>query len=458
MHIHLFGLYSCFLLCLIVYFKYGECATSCFREQPTTATSVARVIQKFDSYYISKVFNHQKRVKRDVAYTIVQNTSNFTSEMANFSYSIYNMTNGGDTNQLTETIANVRLTISNVHHALNLTSTEITNVTGVIESSDFKNNFEDYYIEVENCKVRMEAYLSNPDDVGLIDRMKNCYTIMNAIRGISDIVTGVTLSGTGISLIQVLIDTRQYCNGTEINQMFKYLYGIFVEGCTYLILAEQLKDQATSHVTECDTMIGQIATSMESVYDTCTRDGCSDISANIEDLVTSNRNEGTQTLTQKLSDILPWFKFILLKTEATDFIPTSDIYNKQLLNSVEIAYYSATSHLYIYWSAEVIERCVQDTSTLSTTEYETFRLEIKQANVREITNELNLEVLYLPGQNLEYAIVIGHFPTANLSNTATCVHSVTFPTTLSPSKAALLNLLDILVTLVIVIPLSIVIP
>ena len=289
----------------------------------------------------------------------------------------------------------------------------------LIQQTVFQNRFSTDKTTLQSCSTYLNSYLGNPTGTAEINNLITCTYDMKHARGIGNLITDQTKFSTKNSLLDQIISSDAFCNGTKINEMFKYLYGVYLEGCIAIVTAEQLKFHNTSNVDflECQSFTTQIWDHINSIYKNCTKTSCTVLKSVIE---TTIKDEGNITSAgTELSIAFPWFKFAILSlTDASskgtevscDFVSSFDV-----VTSVGKTYF-------VIWSAEAVEHCVLDTAAISNNNYQLYMFEINKSYIRtdEYFNDLNLEIMVLPG--LENNYVMGYVAFVTSSAAPKCTN------------------------------------
>ena len=193
---------------------------------------------------------------------------------------------------------------------------DVKRMPNVIELSIFQQEVVQIRREINNCYRNFQDYTANPLNLDVQMSVKKCVDIKSYVRETGDILKGDSITFNIGSVYQTLIDKTGYCNGTELNSFFRYVYGLYIKGCASLLLAENLKyPHSAINDTEYTAKLGKFEAEMNRVYlhcgnnYACEPDGDARI---IENIVKQNADLGD--IEHELTLAMPWFYFVLIHT------------------------------------------------------------------------------------------------------------------------------------------------
>ncbi|XP_052078060.1 uncharacterized protein LOC127715999 [Mytilus californianus] len=169
---------------------------------------------------------------------------------------------------------------------------------------------------INSCYTDLIHFLKNPSSLADTDRFLKCYySIMTEVRHIGRILEEKEFSLESPKLFSYIIQQDKYCNGTNIVNTYKYLFGLHFLGCETAVLAEAVKYGNTSRTfsTECLTSIKNIEKHMMSIYSVCTRDTCDRVIGVLKSVIGSHYNKPVERIAGEILVRLPWFFFTVFK-------------------------------------------------------------------------------------------------------------------------------------------------
>lgn len=169
---------------------------------------------------------------------------------------------------------------------------------------------------INSCYIDLTHFLKNPSSLADSDRFLKCYyTIMAEVRHIGRILKEEEFTLESPKLFSYIISHDGYCNGTNIVNTYKFLFGLYFLGCETAVLSEAVKYGNTSRTfsNECLTSIKNIEQHMMSIYSVCTRDSCDRVIGVLESVIGSHYNKPVEKTAGEILVRLPWFYFTIFK-------------------------------------------------------------------------------------------------------------------------------------------------
>lgn len=186
---------------------------------------------------------------------------------------------------------------------------------------------------INSCYTDLIHFLKNPSSLADTERFLKCYySVMAEVRHIGRILEEKEFSLESPKLFSYIIRQDGYCNGTNIVNTYKYLFGLYYLGCETAVLSEAVKYGNTSRTfsSECLTSIKDIEKHMINIYSVCTRDKCDRVIGVLESVIKSHYNKTIERTAGEILVRLPWFSFAIFKFDRNpngrmtpgDFLPS----------------------------------------------------------------------------------------------------------------------------------------
>ncbi|XP_062586792.1 uncharacterized protein LOC134248403 [Saccostrea cucullata] len=272
--------------------------------------------------------------------------------------------------------------LDQMSHDVSQIKAVVQTIPSIIQISVIQKQVAEDEREINNCYLDSLSYLNNPTGSPEIDRMKTCYDKFQYVRDVSRILQGESVTFNQHSLFKEVKLKSGFCNGTEIVNIFKYLYGLFTKGCIAVGLAEQVKFENSTRINdECQSFVPRIFTFIREFYSTCqTFDLCS---------VEKEHNFMLQTISSDVENSIKFFKILFPWYEAT-LIRTSSPLDYEILDSTRTPSVMTVQRGFTYYS--VLWFPVK-TMFLHTNANNVSSFQVKFEGAYEIENGLNLTIV-----------------------------------------------------------------
>lgn len=207
----------------------------------------------------------------------------------------------------------------------------ITSMPHILSISVFQKQVAEDGREIEDCYDSYILHLLNPNASDVTFRLSECYSKFQYLRELGSILTGKSITFNQRSLFQEIISkSAGYCNGTEITNPFKYIFGLYIKGCISISMAEHLKFATSNSVNiGCKQRTSTIFAHFNEIYLKCqNRNPCD---KNKDDTL-MNDIVGEMTELKEIDKALrrqfPWYYFTLITTdkEVTNNVTGTGVY------------------------------------------------------------------------------------------------------------------------------------
>lgn len=164
---------------------------------------------------------------------------------------------------------------------------------------------------ITNCHSNFLLFLEKPTMIAEQDRLIACYDKFGYIREIGNILNDEKVTFSQKPLFDQIIDITTFCNGSRINSVYKYLLGVYVEGCIAVTTAEAIKYNQTSTTFKdiCEKTIKKSQEHLLTIYEKCAAESCDKLKYIVSFL--SNYSD-TNLISKRLNETLPWFHLSVL--------------------------------------------------------------------------------------------------------------------------------------------------
>lgn len=211
--------------------------------------------------------------------------------------------------------ADIQTTLNSINNHLETFNSDINNIEEKVEQllqrldlSVIQNQVAGDRREIKSCHTDFLLFLEQPGNKADSDRLISCYDKFSYTREIGGILNNEKVTFSQKALFDQIIDNSGYCNGTEIINVFRYLFGIYIDGCNAITAAESLKYNATSTTLkdECTTTINSTKTFFSTLYELCSAQSCTDFE---QPLVSVLRETDINISIDIFNETFPWFHF-----------------------------------------------------------------------------------------------------------------------------------------------------
>ncbi|CAC5380046.1 unnamed protein product [Mytilus coruscus] len=177
-----------------------------------------------------------------------------------------------------------------------------------IDLSVIKNQVATDKREISNCFADFSLFLQNPSSKAEQDRLKQCYSKFSYVSQIGHILSNNELTFMQQPIFNQIIKLTGYCDGGRIQDVFGYLLGLYIEGCTALITSEMLMygNESVETKDECRRTIQTARINLNDILKKCERESCEKY---IPVLTYALKSDQVSTIKSKLKSSFPWFNW-----------------------------------------------------------------------------------------------------------------------------------------------------
>lgn len=229
---------------------------------------------------------------------------------------IIRLFNGDDEDENKEMMNKILSQLNTLSRLQEETLVFLQNLENKINLIVLKNQIATSSKVINSCHIDLTHFLKNPSSLADRDRFLKCYySIMAEVRHIGRILKEEEFTLESPKLFSYMIHQEGYCNGTNIVNTYKYLFGLYFLGCETAVLSEAVKYGNTSRTfsNECLTSIKNIEKHMMSIYSECKRDSCDRVVGVLESVIGSHYNMPIERTAGEIMVRLPWFYFTIFK-------------------------------------------------------------------------------------------------------------------------------------------------
>lgn len=167
-----------------------------------------------------------------------------------------------------------------------------------------------------------------------------------------------------------------YCDGEGIQDVYGFLLGLYIEGCSAVITSEVLTygNISTTYKDECKTTIQTTNDTLNEIF--CQMESCNKF---IHVMKNSLKVDPASSIKSQLQASFPWFFFVVVtlpKSVSSGFV----LYENEVFNYLTLSYNGAAYRI-IIWSS--------DTNTLISRNY-SYGIGYKETDVQSIHNGIGL--------------------------------------------------------------------
>lgn len=231
----------------------------------------------------------------------------------------------------------IRRGFHEIHDNLNTLQKEITSVGAKVEKlskkldiSILQNRVAVAGNKIRDCHANFLLYTESPTSKAEKDRLIRCYDKFKYTREVGDILTGNPLTFLQNTLFEQIRDSVGYCNASQIGQVFNYILGLYIQGCTASVAAETLKydDSSVTYKTTCQKILHNITSYLSLQFKNCAAESCQDIAFPIKSIV-QTKHISAEDMSITLRKTFPWFEFTILLFRK-DKEPNIEFFNGQM--------------------------------------------------------------------------------------------------------------------------------
>lgn len=178
---------------------------------------------------------------------------------------IINVENGLKT--INENIKVLDETIKNIGTRVDMLSLKI-------DLSVIKNQVATDKREISNCFEDFSLFLQNPSSKAEQDRLKQCYYKLSYVRQIGHILSNDELTFMQQPIFNQIIKLTGHCDGGRIRDVFGYLLGLYIEGCTALVTSEMFMygNESVETKDECRLTIQTARVTLDDIFKKCEKE------------------------------------------------------------------------------------------------------------------------------------------------------------------------------------------
>lgn len=190
------------------------------------------------------------------------------------------------------------------------TGAKVDRLSKQLDLSLIQNQVADDVRQIRDCHSNFLLFLIKPTMKPEQERLIKCYDKFEYTREIGNILNDEKLTFSQKPLFDQIIENIGYCNGSQIQSVFKYLLGIYIEGCTATVAAEALKyNQSSTFEEECKRTINKSQAHLPSVFRKCSLVSCENVNKVIGEIVIQSN---ISRISHTLRETFPWFFFTTL--------------------------------------------------------------------------------------------------------------------------------------------------
>ncbi|XP_071136776.1 uncharacterized protein [Mytilus edulis] len=226
--------------------------------------------------------------------------------------------------------------------------TQVDEIVNVIELSVIKNQFANAKREIVNCFQNFLIFVKIPSSQANQDRVESCYSKFAYVRQIGSLLLNQVLTIQQNSLFDQIIKITGYCDWEELNDVFRFLLGEYIKGCTALTASEVLKygNDSTTYKDECQSTLLATSFTLTKMFDKCKIEPCLNYQKAMINIL---KKDDAANITSRLQATFPWYSTVLVVLNKTSSLGVA-LYNIESFN-----YLTLTSRGFVYrvliWSA-----------------------------------------------------------------------------------------------------------
>ena len=182
-----------------------------------------------------------------------------------------------------------------------------------LEKSTFQNALTGYVNTIDSCETDYLNYVTGPSDASMKNILK-CSSIMESVRPLGKFLSGKTILDE-LLLFDLYKNNDGICNGSAMESIYKTLFADYVIGCTVATLIEMLENGANTklYANECKDIMYTIMDYVKSLYRKCASMSCRNFHFSVETLFRNGQISSSSGLHKVLTDMYPWFNFLVFK-------------------------------------------------------------------------------------------------------------------------------------------------
>ncbi|CAC5379164.1 unnamed protein product [Mytilus coruscus] len=198
--------------------------------------------------------------------------------------------------------------------------TKVDQLSRTIDISVIQNQVATDKREISNCFTDFLLYLQNPYSIAEQDRLKSCYTKFSYVRQIGDILINKQMTFMQQPIFNQITEKAGYCDGEGIQDVYGFLLGLYIEGCSALITSEVLTygNESTTYEDECKTTIQTANDTLNKIFNNCKTESFVTLSKSVSSGFVLYENEVFNYLT--LSDNGVAYRIIIWSSDTNTHI------------------------------------------------------------------------------------------------------------------------------------------
>ena len=182
-----------------------------------------------------------------------------------------------------------------------------------LDKSTFQNALTGYVNTIDSCETDYLNYVTDPSDASMKNLLK-CNSIMESVRPLGKYLSGTRIFD-GPLLFDLYKNNEGICDGSAMESVYKTLFAEYVIGCTVATTVERLEHNANTslYAGECRDTMSKVKDYVKSLYHNCARPSCKIFHCSVQTLFSKNPPVSPKDLHEKLSQIYPWFNFLVFQ-------------------------------------------------------------------------------------------------------------------------------------------------
>lgn len=177
-----------------------------------------------------------------------------------------------------------------------------------IEFLQIKNEIFTQSVYINSCFEDFNNFLRQPNVKSRQDALRKCAdTIIPELRLMEDLLK----ENKYTKVFEHIILNDKLCNVSNIMQMHKYLFSLYVTGCEAVITSEAIEYNgfSTHMLEECNGNLMDIDDHLKQIFDRCTQDHCDGVISILNSSILLNIDKHTKVIWQDVTSHFPWFYF-----------------------------------------------------------------------------------------------------------------------------------------------------
>lgn len=249
--------------------------------------------------------NNELQNAGDVAYTIIKSIP-VVGDIVSI------LTSNPDNNvDIESSIIGIHDNLQRINEEIISTGAKVIQISKQLDLSLIQTQVADDVRQIRDCHSNFLLFLKKPTMKPEQERLIKCYDKFGYTREIGNILNEEKLTFSQKPLFVQIIENIGYCNGSQIQSVFKYLLGIYIEGCTSTVAAEALKynQSSSTYEEECKRTINKSQAHLTSVFKMCSLISCEKVYKVIGEIALQSN---ISNMSYGLKETFPWFFFTTL--------------------------------------------------------------------------------------------------------------------------------------------------